>query len=118
MGPQLSNASHAMYEQPGKPGVTISRTNADPLVGLPSATNKNYAAAGTISVDMKSLKFHKRHSLGELKHYSMYTKGFMLDTIDNVSEVCRNRQIPEDWAELGGGMLETVKSLQKRWNGN
>jgi hypothetical protein len=96
--PQLSNAPYAMFSQPGIPGPKMSRTNADPLVGLPSAMQKNYAAAETKSVDMKVLKFRKRYSLD---HFSLYVRGFVLDTIERVSELCRNGQIPEDWAEIG-----------------
>lgn len=97
--PQLSNAPYAMYSQPGIAGIKMSRKNADPLVGLPSMTQRNYSAAETKSVDMKSLKFRKRCELG---HFSMYVKGFVLDTITNVSQLSRNGQIPEEWTELGG----------------
>jgi hypothetical protein len=58
--PQLSNASYAMYSQPGIAGIKMRRKNGDPLVGLPSMTQRNYSAAETKSVDMKSLKFRKR----------------------------------------------------------
>jgi hypothetical protein len=97
--PQLSNSSHGMFSQPGINGNKMSRANADPLVGLPSTTQKNYAAAETKSVDMKSLKFRKRHTL---HHYSMYVKGFVLDTIERTSELSRNGQIPEEWPEIAG----------------
>jgi hypothetical protein len=95
--PQLSNASHGMFSQPGINGTKMSRSNADPLVGLPSTTQKNYAAAETKGVDLKSLKFRKRLEVG---HYSMYVRGFVLDTVERTSELSRNGQIPEDWPEM------------------
>jgi hypothetical protein len=48
---------------------------------------------------MKALKFRKRTDLG---HYSMYVRGFVLDNIAEVSQISRNGQIPQEWAELGG----------------
>jgi Heterokaryon incompatibility protein (HET) len=95
--PQLSGAPYAMFSQPGAAGIKMSRKNADPLVGLPSITQRNYAAAETKSIDMKSLKFRKRV---DLEHFSMYVKGFVLDTVVEVSQLSRNGQIPQEWAEL------------------
>lgn len=97
--PQLSGAPYAMYPQAGIAGIKMSRKNADSLVGLPSLTQRNYAAAETKNVDMKTLKFRKRL---EFDHFSMYVKGFVLDTIADVQPLARNGQIPQEWAELAG----------------
>ena len=97
--PQLSGAPFAMARQAGIAGIKMSRKNADPLVGLPGATQINYSAAESKEVDIETLKFRKRTEMG---HYSMYVKGFMLDTIDEVEQISRNGQIPQEWAELSG----------------
>jgi hypothetical protein len=99
--PQLSGAPFGMYQQAGIAGLKMSRKNADPLVGLPSATHKIYAAAETKKVDTRSLKFRKR-SDPELNHYSMYVRGFELDSIEKVEQASLNGQIPREWAELAG----------------
>lgn len=95
--PQLSGAPFGMYQLAGVTGPKMSRRNADPLVGLPSSTYKSYSAAETKRVDRKALRFRKRFELG---HYSMYVRGFHLDTIGRVEQVARNGQIPKEWAEL------------------
>jgi hypothetical protein len=95
--PQLSAAPFAISNRAGMVGPTMSRKNADPLVGLPSLTHRNYAAAETKSVDTKSLRFRKRND-----HFSMYIKGFCLDKVKEIKETARNGQIPREWAELGG----------------
>ncbi|OAG04197.1 HET-domain-containing protein [Paraphaeosphaeria sporulosa] len=99
--PQLSGAPFGMYQQAGITGLKMSRKNADPLVGLPSTTHKIYAAAETKKVDTKTLKFRKR-SDPELNHYSMYVRGFELDSIERVEQASLNGQIPREWAELAG----------------
>lgn len=101
--PQLSSAPFGMSQQPGIEGVKMGRKNADPLVGLPSTTHKIYAAAETKKVDTKVLKFRKRsHQKLGLNHYSMYVRGFELDSIERIEQVSHNGQIPRDWADLAG----------------
>lgn len=107
--PQLSNAPFGMYQLAGVSGPKMSRKNADPLVGSPISTVKSYAAAETKKIDMKALKFRKRHDMGDSSHYSMYVRGFHLDTISKVEQVARNGQIPQEWAELAG--WEDIKKL-------
>ncbi|KAJ4363395.1 hypothetical protein N0V83_009688 [Neocucurbitaria cava] len=102
--PQLSGAPHAMAHRPGHAGLKLSRINADPLVGLPSLTQRNYSAAENKAVDLKALRFRKRATLG---HFSMYVRGFMLDRIEVVEQVARNGAIPREWAELA--RWETAK---------
>lgn len=99
--PQLSGAPFGMFQQAGIAGLTMSRKNADPLVGAPSATRKIYTAAETKKVDTQALKFRKRFTNG-LNHYSMYVKGFELDSIEKVEQVSLNGQIPREWAGLAG----------------
>ncbi|KAF2120188.1 heterokaryon incompatibility protein-domain-containing protein [Lophiotrema nucula] len=101
--PQLSGAPYGMYTDAGEDGPRMNRKNADPLVGLPSLTHRNYSAAETKKIDMRSLKFRKRTGLKKQSdHYSMYVNGFQLDTIAEVEEVARNGQIPREWADLAG----------------
>lgn len=101
--PQLSAAPFGMYQQAGLSGPRMSRKNADTLVGLPSTTRKVYSAAETKKVDMKVLKFRKRadilDSVGK-GHFSMYIRGFQVDTIEKVEQVSQNGQIPREWTEL------------------
>ncbi|KAF2735691.1 HET-domain-containing protein, partial [Polyplosphaeria fusca] len=101
--PQLSHAPYGMYENAGIDGPRMNRKNADPLVGLPSLTQRNYTAAQTKKIDMRALKFRKRPKLlSQAEHYSMYVRGFLLDTVDEVEEVARNGHIPKEWALMGG----------------
>ncbi|KAL9088486.1 MAG: hypothetical protein Q9165_006210 [Trypethelium subeluteriae] len=58
--PQLSKASYGMDTKPGVEGMKMGRKNADPLVGLPTLTHRNYKAAETKGLDMKSFRFRKR----------------------------------------------------------
>jgi hypothetical protein len=95
--PQLSNAPFAMDQRPGTSGPKMSRINADPLVGLPSSTHRNYSAAETKGVDVKALRFRKRPIA---KQFSMYVRGFQLDVITEVAEVARSGHIPIEWADL------------------
>jgi hypothetical protein len=97
--PQLSGASYAMYPHAGIHTLKMDRKNADTLVGLPSLTQRNYNAAETKGIDMKVLKFRKRPSM---KHYSMYVKGFVLDTVEKVENSSQGGSIPEEWATAGG----------------
>jgi hypothetical protein len=91
-----------MYQQAGVTGLKMGRQNADPLVGLPSQTQRNYTAAGTKKIDMKTFRFRKRLDTNhEFNHYSMYVKGFILDTVKEVKAASLNGSIPSDWAEFG-----------------
>jgi hypothetical protein len=99
--PQLSGAPFAMYSQAGIPGLKMGRKNADPLVGLPSLTHRNYNAAETKKIDMKTFRFRKRASHG-LNHFSLYIKGFEFDTIDKVQNSSQGGAIPSEWADFGG----------------
>lgn len=97
--PQLSGAPFAMYQQPGIDAIKMGRKNADPLVGMPSMTQRNYSAPDTKRIDMKTLKFRKRV---ELEHFSMYIRGFVFDEIEASTEPARTGQIPKEWATFGG----------------
>jgi hypothetical protein len=92
-----------MYEQ-GVKGLKMNRKNADPLVGLPSTTQRNYAAAGNREINMKVLKFRKRPKRTERNtgFYSLFVEGFILNKIVEVSSMSRNGQIPQEWAHMGG----------------
>ena len=59
----------------------MSRKNADPLVGLSSSTHRSYSAAETERIDLKALKFRKR---SQLNRFSIYIRGFHLDTIEEI----------------------------------
>jgi hypothetical protein len=97
--PQLSRAPYGMHNHPGIIGLKMSRKYADPLVGLPSPTHRNYAAAETKGIDMKAFRFRKRPAHN---HFSMYVRGFCLGVVRKVEHAARNGQIPKEWAELGG----------------
>jgi hypothetical protein len=70
-----------MSSQAGIDGLKMNRRSADPLVGSPSLTQKNYSAAETKGVDMKSLRFRRRT---EFNHFSMYVRGFFLDEVAEI----------------------------------
>lgn len=100
--PQLSGAAYAMYSQAGVHELKMGRKNADTLVGLPPSNQslqRNYNAAQTKVVDCKTLKFRRR---SEMKHYSMYVKGFILDTVDEVQPSSQGGAIPREWAKAAG----------------
>ncbi|KAH6672848.1 hypothetical protein B0J14DRAFT_58845 [Halenospora varia] len=72
--------------------------NADPLVGVPSLTHRNYNAAETKRLNMKKFKFRKRE---KWNYYSMFVEDFILDTIDNVQQSSQGGAIPTEWADFG-----------------
>ena len=100
--PSLSGAAFAMLPHAGADTLKMSRKNADALVGLPpssQALERNYNAAETRGVDSKSLRYVKR---SEMRHWSMYVKGFVLTTITQCHDASQNGAIPSPWAEAGG----------------
>jgi hypothetical protein len=97
--PQLSGASYAMYSQAGVHTLKMGRKNADTLVGLPSSVQRNYNAAEIRGIDLNTLKFRKRM---KKKHYSMYVKGFVLDTVAEVLPSSQGGAIPQEWTDAGG----------------
>ncbi|KAF2498702.1 hypothetical protein BU16DRAFT_579783 [Lophium mytilinum] len=68
--PKLFGAAYAMYTHPNGE-LKMGRQNADPLVGLPSLSHRNYSAAENREVDLDVLRFRKREG-----HFSMYVLGF------------------------------------------
>lgn len=112
--PQLSGAPFAMYSQAGIPGLKMGRKNADPLVGLPSLTHRNYNAAETKKIDMKTFRFRKRTGDG-LHHFSMYINGFVFDTIDGVQNSSQGGAIPSEWADFGGWPLGSGDPPDEFW---
>ncbi|KAL9037866.1 MAG: hypothetical protein Q9214_005511 [Letrouitia sp. 1 TL-2023] len=100
--PSLSGAAYAMYSQAGVHALKMGRKNADTLVGLPASSQsleRNYNAAGTRGVDLKSLRFVKRPNL---KHWSMYVQGFVLDKVVETQPSSQGGAIPRGWAKAGG----------------
>lgn len=94
----VSGAPFALYHHPGMHSMKrMGRKNADPLVGLPQDGHRNYSAAQNKKADY--VKFRKRPILG---HYSLYTKGFILEKVTEVAEPARLGSIPETWTELAG----------------
>jgi hypothetical protein len=95
--PTLSGAPYAMYAHAGVHTLKMGRKNADTLVGLPTALQRNYNAAETRGIDKKTLRFKKRikHNM----HFSMYVKGFVLDTVEEVYPASQGGAIPEEWIE-------------------
>ena len=97
--PQLSGAAYAMYAHAGIHTLKMGRKNADTFVGLPASNQRNYNAAESKRVDLKTLKFRKRP---KLKHYSMYVKGFVLDIVTEVQPFSQGGAIPREWSQAGG----------------
>ena len=91
-------AALAMREHPDKQaGARMERQNGDPLVGLPSPSQRNYSAAGDRRIDLAKLKFQKRSS-----HYSMFVEGFELDEIHELGDPALLGNIPKAWLTMGG----------------
>lgn len=88
--------------------VKMVRKNADTLVGIPP--QRNYNAAGTRSINRRSLHFEKgitRHScysyLNNTRYHSMFVEGFILDTIVDIAPASQQGNIPKDWQDLAHG---------------
>jgi len=94
--PQLSGAPFEMMPQAGMDVKKMGRKNADPLVGLP-ILQRNYDAGEGKSIDRQTLRFVKRTG-----HYSLYIKGFILDTVERVEVPSQGGSIPEEWLKLAG----------------
>jgi hypothetical protein len=99
--PQLDKAPFGVYQHAGLVRSSMNRKNADPLASHPSPAQCKYSAAATTKIDMKALKFRKRSGITP-PHYSMYIRGFHLDTIHDVTHVARNGEIPKEWMRFGG----------------
>ena len=105
--PRLSKASYGMDRGPGIDGLRMGRKNADSLVGLPNVTHRNYNAAETKGLDRKAFRFRKRvvdpKKPSEFSnHFSLYVKGFVLDTIENLQPASQSGSIPTTWAGFAG----------------
>ncbi|QDS68084.1 hypothetical protein FKW77_010001 [Venturia effusa] len=100
--PQISRAPFAMQRAAGVSGPKVGRTNADPLVGVPNQNVRNYKAAETKELDFRTLKFRKRIGHGPDNYYSMFVKGFVLDTIVEVKDASQSGNIPSEWADFAG----------------
>lgn len=101
--PQLGNAPFEMVHIRDSQSPGIFRINADILVGLPSPERSLYSASGTSKVDLRALKFRKRlASKSILDYFSLFTKGFVLDTISHVGDIAKEGHIPVSWKELVG----------------
>jgi hypothetical protein len=100
--PQLSRAPFAMQRAAGVSGQKVGRTNADPLVGFPNQNIRNYKAAETKELDIRTLKFRQRKGWGVDNYYSMFVKGFVLDTITEVKDASQSGNIPSEWADFAG----------------
>lgn len=94
-----SKAPYKTFKPSSEYDYSTNRANADPLVGAARDGRSDYCAAKTQGVDLSTLKFKKRPVLG---HYSMYIRGFQLDTVEEVSETSRRGNIPKSWLNLAG----------------
>ncbi|KAK4213362.1 heterokaryon incompatibility protein-domain-containing protein [Rhypophila decipiens] len=95
-----SHAPFTLYPHTGM-GYKAGRSNADPLVGQPQDGHRNYSAAQTNAADLDrhTFKFHKRQ---KCNHYSLYVRGFELDTVVTVLDASQSGNIPKSWLDLGG----------------
>jgi hypothetical protein len=85
----VCRAKKAPFELYAHPGMHIKKTgraNANPLVGEPADGHRNYSAAQTKGLTLKSsegFKFRKRPCAC---HYSLYVRGFVIDAVKTVVE--------------------------------
>jgi len=93
-----SHAPFTLYPHAGMHIHKAGRSNADPLVGQPQDGHRNYSAAQTNPVDLDTLKFRKRQ---KCNHYSLYVRGFELDTVETVLDASQSGNIPKSWLDLG-----------------
>lgn len=93
--PSLACAPFGMYG--GDRGLKMGRKNGNPLVGLPTSTQRNYNPALGKAADANILRFKKRRNC-----HSMFVSDFILDTIDQLEDASQLGNIPEDWLVLGG----------------
>jgi Heterokaryon incompatibility protein (HET) len=96
---RITAAPFDIFAHPGMDMVKMGRENADPLVGIPQDGHRNYNAGQTKKIDLESLKFRKRP---RCHHYSLYVKGFWLDTVAAVAQVSQGGAIPAEWLDLAG----------------
>ncbi|KAK3364667.1 heterokaryon incompatibility protein-domain-containing protein [Lasiosphaeria hispida] len=107
---RASQAPFSLYHHPGMHINKTGRSNADPLVGQPQDGHRNYSAAQTNPVDLKTLKFRKRQKCG---HYSLYVRGFILDEVETVLDASQGGNIPKSWLDLGGWDCDDSGHYQK-----
>ena len=88
--PSSDASSHGFFLQAS--GGKIGRKYADPLVGLPGSDTRQYSAAGSKAVDRFALRFRNRS-----ESYSMYVKGFRLDSIARKEVASQAGNIPAGW---------------------
>lgn len=106
--PRLSKASYGMDERPGITGLSMSRRNADSLVGNPNANYRIYDAAATKGPDKATFRFRRRVAVHQhrsplfMSHSSLYLKGFVLDTIQTLLPASQSGSIPTIWARFAG----------------
>lgn len=77
------------------------RKNADLLVGMPGNAQRRYSAAQGAAIHKESLYFRK-WMFQETNHFSMYIKGFEIDTMGEFRSPCQNGIITKEWADLAG----------------
>jgi hypothetical protein len=94
----VSKAPFALFRHPGMDMKKMGRKYANSLVGLPG-NSRNYAASQSIPVNVSQLKFKNRPVLG---HHSLYVRGFILDTIEDVGAQSLGGSIPSSWLSFGG----------------
>jgi hypothetical protein len=92
---QLDGAAYALYTHPNGE-LKMGRKNADPLVGLPSFSQRNCSAAATRKFEKKKLWFKKRKD-----YCSMNVSGFVVDTMDTMKVASQSGNIPREWIDLG-----------------
>ncbi|KAH8600681.1 heterokaryon incompatibility protein-domain-containing protein [Bisporella sp. PMI_857] len=96
---RITAAPFDIFPHPGMDMVKMGRKNADPLVGIPQDGHRNYNAGQTKKLDLKTLKFRRRP---RCHHYSLYVKGFWLDTVESVAQASQGGAIPGEWLDMAG----------------
>ena len=80
----------------------MDRRYGDLFVGTPE--QRIYSAAGSKAFNKETLRFKKAEvkASSEIRHYSMFVEGFVLDTILEQGQVAMSGNLPHDWLERIG----------------
>ena len=87
---------------------TYYRINADPLVGNPGQEKGNYNAS-------RKMKAKKWAFGDEVKKYSLFIDGFIVDKIELTKRESRNGLIPNEWLAFGGWDKLTAAPPAEFW---
>ncbi|KAL2130488.1 hypothetical protein VTI74DRAFT_6342 [Chaetomium olivicolor] len=90
----------------------VRRQNADSLVAPPDAARTQYAASSNETFRKSLLAFRRRPNL---RHYSMFVQGFVVDRIERVEASSQDGCIPREWVELANWTDLETPPPQEFW---